>query len=164
MIHTVLTALCVDKQGDDFLFTRKDGSHMLDMRHTWENACVHAGVGEVVCANPECAEPKTVTKCPKCGSRDFKYTGLLVHDLRRTGARNLRRAGVPESMAMEIGGWLTASVFRRYAITDRADHKQAMEKLEQDKKVRRAAFGHNLVTVPKKSLSGEAPASVESVN
>ena len=39
--------------------------------------------------------------------------GLLVHDLRRTGARNLRRAGVDRDTVMRIGGWKTDSVFRR---------------------------------------------------
>jgi integrase len=55
---------------------------------------------------------------------------LLVHDLRRTGARNLRRAGVPESVIMQIGGWKTNSVFRRYAIVDTADLDRAMDALE----------------------------------
>ena len=30
----------------------------------------------------------------------------------------MRRAGIPESIIMKIGGWETASMFRRYAITD----------------------------------------------
>jgi len=56
-------------------------------RGTWKNACKYAGVPE-----------------------------LLFHDLRRTGARNLRRAGVAEGVIMKIGGWRTRSVFERYAI------------------------------------------------
>ena len=35
---------------------------------------------------------------------------LLIHDLRRSGARNLREAGVDETVIMKIGGWLTRSV------------------------------------------------------
>jgi len=56
---------------------------------------------------------------------------LLVHDLRRSGARNLSSAGVPESVIMKIGGWKTASVFRRYNIVSTKDIDRAMDALEE---------------------------------
>jgi integrase len=55
---------------------------------------------------------------------------LLVHDLRRSGARNLRRAKVPESVIMKIGGWKTASMFRRYGIVSTDELDDAMDALE----------------------------------
>jgi hypothetical protein len=55
---------------------------------------------------------------------------LLFHDLRRTAARNLRRAGVAEGVIMKIGGWRTRSVFERYAIVSQTDIAEAMRKLE----------------------------------
>ncbi|MFZ3217854.1 MAG: tyrosine-type recombinase/integrase [Candidatus Acidiferrales bacterium] len=55
---------------------------------------------------------------------------LLLHDLRRSGARNLRRAGVPESVIMKIGGWKTASMFRRYGIVSTDEVDAAMTALE----------------------------------
>ena len=58
---------------------------------------------------------------------------MLFHDLRRTGARNLRRAGVGEGIIMKIGGWRT-SVFERYAIVSRSDMKDAILKLQESEK------------------------------
>jgi hypothetical protein len=42
----------------------------------------------------------------------------LVHDFRRTAARSLIRAGVPEVPAMALLGHATNSIFKRYAIVD----------------------------------------------
>ena len=56
--------------------------------------------------------------------------GLLFHDLRRTAARNLRRAGIAEGVIMKIGGWRTRSVFERYAIVSQTDIAEALKKLE----------------------------------
>jgi hypothetical protein len=61
----------------------------------------------------------------------MKYTGLIFHDLRRTAARNLRRAGIAETVIMKIGGWRTRSVFERYAIVSRGDMVDAMQKLQR---------------------------------
>ena len=57
--------------------------------------------------------------------------GLLFHDLRRTAARNLRAAGVPEEIIMRIAGWKTSNVFKRYAIVDKADIRAALQQLER---------------------------------
>ena len=47
------------------------------------------------------------------------------------GARNLRRSGVAEEVIMKIGGWKTASVFKRYSIVGGDDIREAMTKMQQ---------------------------------
>jgi hypothetical protein len=55
---------------------------------------------------------------------------LLFHDLRRSGARTLRRQGIDELTIMKLGGWKTASMFKRYAIVDERDLAEAQAKLD----------------------------------
>ena len=97
-----LVLMCTQgKQPTDYLFTRDDGKRVLDFRTSWKKACEAAGV-----------------------------SGLLFHDLRRTGARNLRRLGVSEHLAMKFGGWKTRSVFERYDIVSHSDLEQVAALLD----------------------------------
>ena len=100
-VHELLKLCVFGKTGDSFVFTRSNGQPVRDFRGTWANACEQAGV-----------------------------PGLLFHDLRRTAARNLRRAGVAEGVIMKIGGWRTRSIFERYAIVSQADIAEALGRLE----------------------------------
>ena len=56
--------------------------------------------------------------------------GFLFHDLRRSAARTLRRAGIDEETIMRLGGWKTRSMFSRYAIVDERDLAEAQAKLD----------------------------------
>lgn len=61
----------------------------------------------------------------------FGRPDLLIHDLRRSGVRNLIMAGVPEVVAMSISGHKTADVFRRYAIVSPTQAQDAMDKVQK---------------------------------
>jgi integrase len=65
----------------------------------------------------------------QCAGKVAKYVGLIPHDLRRTGVRNLIRAGVDRSVAMKISGHKTESVFNRYNITSQKDLREAARSL-----------------------------------
>lgn len=111
-VLTLLTACVAGKQKDDYVFTRANGKPIKSFRTVWETVCKRAGVA-----------------------------GLLFHDLRRTGVRNLRRLGVTESVAMKISGHKTRSIFDRYDIIDEADIADVAARLDEKQKSKAPEFG-----------------------
>ncbi|MGA9571471.1 MAG: hypothetical protein WBS17_15405, partial [Candidatus Acidiferrales bacterium] len=83
-----------------------------NLRWAWAETCAKIGVG-------------------KFDKEHRKYEGLKIHDLRRSAARNLRKAKVPEDVAMKITGHKTSAIFRRYAITDGEDVRDALVQVGQ---------------------------------
>jgi integrase len=83
------------------LFHRPDGRPIGSFRKRWRTACRHVG-----------------------------FPNLLLHDFRRSAARNLTKAGVTEQIAMKILGHATNSMFRRYRIVDESDLRDAAVRLD----------------------------------
>ncbi len=142
------------KHPDDFVLTRTGGKPVKDFRDAWQSMCKRAGLGQFVCA--KCDEAVSRPKCV-CGGRR-KYLGLIPHDLRRSAAKAARRAGVPESVVMAMGGWKTAAIFRRYAIVSSADQRAAVDMLEKaraENGPRSAPISENMRLVQSETLTGK---------
>ncbi len=144
----LLRALCEGKQPNDAVFTREDGSPVLDFRGAWQNMCIRAAVPgpDGTPCRFECKKCKApmdggVATCHvktkgedgvehECGGKR-RYIGLLVHDMRRSAARRLRNNGTHENVIMAIGGWKTRSMFDRYAIVNNDDKRRAIAALQE---------------------------------
>ena len=114
----------------------REGQRLHDFRKSWDSALRKCGYRPTF----KCKECKTIIElpegkkkddltCSQCGSDNLKKHDKLFHDLRRTGVRNMVRAGIPEKVAMKISGHKTRSVFDRYNIVNEADLRRASEKV-----------------------------------
>jgi len=90
-----------------WVFFHESGKHIGRYMRPWRTACVQAGL-----ANED-------------GGPD-----RLFHDPRRSGVRDLIRAGVPGRVAMRISGHKTRPVFDRCNIVSERDLHEAARRLE----------------------------------
>ena len=121
LVSDLLSMLKQEKEARDALYPEcksvfaREGQPIRSFKTAWAAACTRAGLVDAD------GEPSK-----------------LFHDLRRTGVRNLVRAGVPEAVAMRISGHKTRAVFDRYNIVSETDLTDAAEKLDQLFRRRRA--------------------------
>ena len=82
---------------------QRNGRRLKSIRGAWAAACVAVGV-----------------------------PGRVPHDLRRSAVRTMERRGLSRSVAMQLTGHKTESVYRRYAITSEGDLQEAARRLDRD--------------------------------
>lgn len=97
----------------DHVFHR-NGRRIGDFDKAWTTACAKAGLAHVV---------------TDAEGKERMVADRLFHDLRRTAARNMVRAGVPERVAMAVSGHKTRSMFDRYDIVSEDDLRSAMQRV-----------------------------------
>jgi integrase len=143
-VYALLKELLEGKQRDDRVFTRADGRPVKDFRGAWQNLCIRACVlgpdgkpSRFECGKCNASMKVGTSICRACGGRR-RYVGLIVHDMRRSAARNLLHAGVPETDVMNTLGHKTRSMVTRYAIFDPNASRRAMEKLAQYERTMKA--------------------------
>jgi integrase len=72
---------------------------------------------------------------------------LLVHDLRRSGVRDMICSGVSPHVAMSISGHKTDSMLKRYAIISESDQREALRRTEEFRKAEVASAVTMVTTV-----------------
>jgi integrase len=117
-VFELMVECCRDKKPCDLVFTREDGSRIVDPRFAWYALTIKSNLGRYVSA------------VRRNGAPYKKYAGLNLHDFRRSAIRNMVRRGVLQSVAKKISGHKTDSVFQRYNITDESDLAEASRKIE----------------------------------
>lgn len=93
------------KQGEiiPWVFHR-DGNQVRECKRSWGTACAKVGMPE-----------------------------RIIHDFRRTAVRNLDEAGVSETLAMQMTGHKTNSIYKRYRIVRNADLRRAGHLLQRSR-------------------------------
>jgi hypothetical protein len=77
---------------------------------------------------------------------------IRQHDLRRSAARDIIRAGVAQTIAMRIAGHKTATMFQRYNICCTEDLRKALVKTAQYRPAGRERVRR--ITGPRDTMKG----------
>ena len=104
----------------------RNGEPIVTFYRSWAAACVKARLGHEV-RKPDVTDAKG--KVLRKGRLIRRVIHRIPHDYRRSAARNLSRAGVPERLIMQLCGWKTRSVFDRYRIVAERDLAEGLSRL-----------------------------------
>jgi len=122
MLTSLIFHRAVTKSVSEGVRKKRAGEPVGDFRKVWAEACKKAGVRR------------------------------LFHDLRRSACRNMLAAGVPQTIAMKISGHKTDSMFKRYAVSDEADLRTALERTQQYLQT----VKEKVIAMPTKSERGQS--------
>jgi integrase len=94
----LLEACIAGKLPQDFVFTRRDGTHVRDIRHPWDR----------------------IVETAKAGHAEISLTGkeawypAIPHDLRRTAISQMLNGGMPPEAVRSIVGHLSPEMTKKY--------------------------------------------------
>lgn len=89
--------------GCPYVFNQ-NGNRIKRFSKSWKTACIKAGLCEVL---KDESGNAVVIKTKRGGEKVVKIPTKIFHDFRRTGVRNMIRAGIPERVAMMVSGHRT---------------------------------------------------------
>jgi integrase len=78
-----------------------------------------------------CKPIKSFRKTFKAAAKEIGMPDLVPHDMRRSGVRNFRRAGLSEHKGMKLSGHETDSIYRRYDIFSDDDLIESMNRVQE---------------------------------
>ena len=140
------------QEGCDFVCYRVNrlghAQRVGNFRKVWSRVCVKLGLGKMEPVVDKAGNPvfepqryKHSRPRPK-----LRYSGLLLHDLRRTFVSDAEHSGAPRFMQMT--GHRTESTYQRYAISDRENRRAALDQIAA---YRAQKFGDTSGTVSTKT-------------
>ena len=91
--------------------------------------CLAARLYTVLTASEAATTRGVVPIVDKATNRTTFVKPPIFHDLRRSAARNLRRAGIGSDVGRKITGHETTSMWTRYSIVDETDVAAALDKV-----------------------------------
>jgi integrase len=135
-LETVLKAQYAKRQkGCDFVCYRMNrlghAQQVGNFRKVWSRVCTKLGLAKMEPVMDAAGNPVLLPKRYKHSKPKpkLRYSGLLLHDLRRTFVSDAEYSGAPRHEVMKISGHRSEAVYKRYAISDRVNRRAALDQI-----------------------------------